>query len=951
MKRTITIVVLIAWTLAGADTASADAAPGGRQNVILAVSREPRLGEIGHTSWRYLETWQTDLCRMDAPSNTAAAGRLVRVEGWSPKEVLMPSGKWETYLMNNLFSKEDGKPPVFRVKEAGKVLGSSFPAGGWQQPEFDDSPWVQYNFGGAATWPVEGGQDWVMGFSYRSIALMCLRGRFEVSDPARVSDLSLTLAFSGGAVVYLNGREVVRAGLPKGELAPDTPADDYPPEVYVGPDGFLICTGGDAGKMDKATLDTVKERQQKRIRHLSATLPPSLLRKGVNVLAVAIHRAPAPADMFLRNKSGRMLPVLEFLRESCWWNRVAVEDLSLTTSAGDDIVAPSVSRPRKLCISNQPISADVHAFFCGEPNDPVGPVRIVGLKNGAYAGQLVISSPDPIKGLRVGVTELRGSSGTIPALNIQIGYARFEPEYCHFDALETVAPAEVPRIGTRWKIETAVQPVWVTVRIPRNAAAGAYTGRLMVSADGLGKPVEVPLDVKVVGDWVLPDPQQFVTYVGLIQSPDSVAMQYHVPMWSEAHWKLLEQDFELLGQLGNKDLFIPLVSQTYLGNERTMATWVPTAGGATTGATPAGKTAYRIDWTNVERYLDLAVKHWGKIPNVCMIANYGWSAWNMTGTQNHPQTFTVRNPANGELTEVPHPAWGTPEALAFWKPVFEQFRGLLAKRGLERSLTIYETQFCDGSKEGWKDLKTLIPDLKYTGRSHYDYGAPAGGKWYYLALMIGSGVYWDPEEDDPYYGWREPLYVIASGRGGGQYKDVGGYTGTHSSLAHYRVLPEMSLLTGVRSANHKVQHQWVKRGFGQWGGDFWPVIRNPDHPEQEGKILVKRYSNEGSTSMEQTVWAVISPGRDGPVPSRRSQMLREGLQEAEARVFVQNALLDHADKLGPALAARGRDICTGRTQLLRYCSEYHTDPDQQTLDELSCKLYALADEVAKALRK
>ena len=904
-----------------------------KQNVILSVSGEPRLSAVGHTSWRYYETWQTDVCRTDS-------GQVVRVDGWSPKEVHSASGAWGAYLMNDVFDHSSDAKKQFRLKETKKIYGASLPPRGWQNPGFDDSRWVRYNFGGWLGWPVS--ENWVLNSRYRSLALMCLRGTFEVSDPARVPDLSLTLDFTGGAVVYLNGKEVGRSHLPAGELAPETLAEDYPPEIYVGPDGYPIDLDWVRdpqrfGKAPQAVRDDIERRLTKRIRSMRLSLPPSMLCEGANVLAVEIRRAPAPEAMFIKNQNQNQHNLVA-VRDTCWWNRVSVEKLTLTTSANRDIVIPSISRPRKLCISNQPVLSLPHGFFCGDPIEALHPVWILGLRNGGWAGQLVASSPDPIKGIKANVTDLRGARGTIPASNIQIGYAKFEGASYMFDGLETSAPAEVPLIETQWRIKTAIQPIWFTVQVPRDAAAGYYSGTITIDAQGLDKPVEVPLNVKVAGEWVLPNPQQFVTYVSLMESPDTVAMQYKVPMWSDAHWKLLDKDFELLGQLGNKDLFIPLVSETYLGNERSMAYWIKQADGS-----------YKIDFSIAEKYLDLAVKHWGKIPNVCVIANYGWASWNMTGMRDHPQTFTVKDAASGELKEVPHPAWGTPAALAFWKPVFEQFRRILAKRGLEQSLTIYQTQFCGGNPAGWKDLKTLIPDLKFTGRSHYDYGAPAGAKWFYLAIMIGSGVYWDPEEDAPYYGWREPLYVIASGRGDGQGKGMsveGQYMTTGAGLSRYRGLPEMTLLSGVRSADHKVQRYFAKRGFGQWGGDFWPVLKDRDKKQADGKILVMRYSNEGSTSMEQTVSHLISPGREGPVPSCRSQMLREGLQEAEARVFVQNALLDKADKLGPELAQRCKEICDERTQILRYCSEFHCDSD---LVPNTIKLYQVADEVVKAM--
>ena len=909
--------------------------------------------------WRYFETWQTDLCRAENPSTGTVpgtgsdwkAGALVPVDGWAPKLVRSEAGEWVPYLSNIW---RESTNWTYRLNPAQRTLGSPWPAPGWEMPDFDDSQWTAFRCspGTNPGWLISG--DWIMRFPYRSLALICLRGRFDVLDPARATEVTLNVRFQGGAVAYLNGREIGRAFLPEGRLAADAPAQDYPREAFVRPDGYLIANAvspydcldlnaagaGQPGKPEKPAQDEIRKRLELRTRALSVRIPPSALRKGVNVLAIEVHRAPAGEDMFLRNISAGHYAPLEGIRGAGWWNRVALEGLSLTTTAGADAIVPNVTRPRGVRISNQPVSVNVAPLHYSDPNETLGPVRIVAARNGAYAGQVFVSSTEPIRGLSVSVTDLKGAKVAIPASAVEIGYAHYAEWLNGFDGLEPSAQAELSLIEC-WRNKYAVQPVWVTVRIPRDVPGGEYTGKITITADGLDRPVETPLQVNVVGNWVLPASQDFTTYVGLIQSPESVAMQYEVPLWSEAHWKLLDRTFELLGQLGNKDVFIPLVSETYLGNEHTMATWVkqPASGG------------YKIDFANVERYLDLALKHCGRVPNVCVIANYGLGGWNMTGTKPHPQTFTVLDPATRQSEEVVAPAWGTPEALTFWRPVFEQLRDILAKRGLENSLTIYSTQFCDGKKEGWKDLSVLVPGIRFTGRSHYDYGAPAGGKWYYLALMIGAGVYWDPDEDAPYYGWREPLYVIASGRGGGQFKDFGGYTTEHSALAHYRMLPEMTVLSGVQGRDPGLRRSYLKRGFGQWGADFWPVVKSRVKGGGD-KLLCQRFNNEGSTSMEQTIFSVIGQGREAPVPTLRMQMLREGLQETEARIFVQNALLDHADRLGPALAKRCKEICDERSRGLRYCSEYSVDYIlmPQAREELTVKLYQLAGDVSEALQ-
>ena len=47
---------------------------------------------------------------------------------------------------------------------------------------------------------------------------------------------------------------------------------------------------------------------------------------------------------------------------------------------------------------------------------------------------------------------------------------------------------------------------------------------------------------------------------------------------------------------------------------------------------------------------------------------------------------------------------------------------------------------------------------------------------------------------------------------------------------------------------------------------------------------------------ESTALWFVGPGKSGPVPTGRTRMLQEGLQEAEVRIFVQNAILDDDKK-------------------------------------------------------
>jgi len=117
------------------------------------------------------------------------------------------------------------------------------PPNDWKGPEFDDGDWVRGTAARACRTPY--------------LERLCLRGKFEITDPAKVKALTLSVDYHGGAVVYLNGQEVGRANVPHTPKAlkvlgdPNSPqspaevAEEYPIEAFVGEDGKLISVRGD----------------------------------------------------------------------------------------------------------------------------------------------------------------------------------------------------------------------------------------------------------------------------------------------------------------------------------------------------------------------------------------------------------------------------------------------------------------------------------------------------------------------------------------------------------------------------------------------------------------------------------------------------------------------------------------------------------------------------------
>lgn len=316
-------------------------------------------------------------------------------------------------------------------------------------------------------------------------------------------------------------------------------------------------------------------------------------------------------------------------------------------------------------------------------------VRIVAAANGSFSGKAVVCSAGPIKAVQAKVGDLKTPDGkaVIPAGRVQVRYATGwlkggwnvqSKAGSTFDVLEEQPPAEaikpLPAPPGHDKYHPWVKagrsylPIWVTVAVPARTAAGEYAGRLAVSADGATW--EVPIALTVHG-YALPNAVEFRTWVETIQSPDTLALQYDVPLWSDKHWKLIEQSLRYGAMLANRTVYFPLICESNFGNAESAVRWVR-----------QGPDKYAYDLSLVEKYLDLQIASQGKPRIVCFPI---WDTF-LEGGQfdgdikyESPETrdqrlaykgkgpeVTLLDPAGGKVEKLMLPKFSDPGAAALW---------------------------------------------------------------------------------------------------------------------------------------------------------------------------------------------------------------------------------------------------------------------------------------------
>jgi hypothetical protein len=779
------------------------------------------------------------------------------------------------------------------------------PPAGWTGADFDDRYWSVQSAPRASK-PGDSGDrfmnhDYGQSRGYKmmpALATFCLRTRFKVAAPGK---MKLSMIFRGGAVVYVNGKEVARRHLPKGELKPDTLAEDYPQEAY-GPSSSKPV------KYHHTSPKNSAKYLKARLRRLEVDVPAKALKPGVNVLCVAVYRAPYLGNEIAKMRRGHIGYV---------WATCGLVDLSLTGPG-----TPNVKRPAgvQLWAASPVQKPGAGDFAC--PLEKPQPVEISAARGGTFTGKAVASSATgfALSGATVTDLEHSGGKGSIAAKSVEIRYG--------LDALLKKAPGKVARVLNRRRKPAggAIASVWLKVRVPADAAPGTYSGKLTVNAGG-AKTLPVKL---TVADWRVPSPRDWETIQGFVQSPESVAIRYKVPLWSDAHFKRMEESFKLMGEAGGKKIVIYLAGRSCLGNEHTMVRWIKD---------PKAPGGYRHDFSVVDRYLDMALKHIRPRVTVLYVwekymGGHGRFAYISKARKKGNAQVTLLDPASGKMSLMKGPVMDGEEfnfarAKAFWKPVVDGVMQRLKKRGIGK--TAFLGMVGDGKPSGAavKTFKALIPSALWTENGHViRIGQDFGGVKVGYATAVYTGQPSPPGNGKK----RNPMLTL--------FPRYGQFFNTRlsewSKPALHRHVTEMTTLTGMN-------------GIGRFGMDFWPFRKKKDRKVRDSSPTISgRFpeSNQAQLNIHHSTCHLLEPGPDGAVPSARYENLREGIQETQARLFIEKAL--STGRINGTLGKRARAVLDERTMLLR-AGLVGSDWDwcEGATPELARKLYSVAAEVAQ----
>lgn len=828
------------------------------------------------------------------PSLLLPATGLAAEKPAPPVVVLDTTGFWRIHhtLRPPVIQTDSGlKSCILKMPWVDRDTGA--PSADWNQPEFDDHRWPRNVARMTCLTPY--------------LAKLCLRGKFLVSDPAKAQDLRISLGYHGGAIVYINGKEAVRSNVSNDSnlaerqvTSPSGPlAEPYPPESFLFNDGSLMTYWKGLSIRSGNPLFEMRNREIK-----DAVIPSSLLRPGVNLVAVEIVRSPYP----------KVVDEKKDPKKNYWnfaWNTCQLNAIRVTATAADGL-EPNATRPEGFQVWNNSLLAGDFDLAYGDRAERLFPIELAGARNGAFSGRVMVGSAKPIHGLMATAGDLKGPSGVIPAGQIRIryaigwGYDYIVQRITNRDWVEGLLsclcdkpPDEIPvRKREAWgprmpnqpqPIAGAVTAVWVTVKVPKDAQPGQYAGHVSIAADG-EKPIAVPVQLEVA-DWTLPDPQHYQTWMEILQSPETLAAEYEVPMWSERHWDLVAQSFRLVSDSGSRVAYVPLIAETNFGHQESMVRWVRKDDGS-----------YSYDFSLMDKYLDVAEKNLGPLK---MVVFPVWEVYMVQQDQYQGRPYhkefmeknnrfigkgpvvTLWNKADGKTENIGLPAYADPASQALWKPLFDQLRARIAKRGSGIKTLVGMMNDACPSKDELAFFADIAPDFPWVVHAHGVYTKTNVG---YQCTVWGC----KHAEEKSLLGWKRP--------------DLSAMFNRDPSLdtcpnSEWRNRCEFAITGDTR-------------GTGRIGADFWKVFKNKNG--QRSAYVYNRYPQSNWRNLD-IYTSVLAPGPDGLGATNRYEMLREGLQECEARIAVERALTDDKfkGKLGPELVARCEKALEQRLRALQ----------------------------------
>lgn len=182
-----------------------------------------------------------------------------------------------------------------------------------------------------------------------------------------------------------------------------------------------------------------------------------------------------------------------------------------------------------------------------------------------------------------------------------------------------------------------IQPVWIEMVIPRDISPGNYKGKVKIYVQCMFSDEELVKEFNfniLVKDVKLPEPRNFRFYLDLWQHPSNIARKHEVHLWSDEHFRVLENYIKSLSELGQKAITI-IASEIPWSGQRCyrVKNYPSDLFEYSMIQVEKDESGYSYDFSAVERYISLCMKYgideelevFG-LTNIWLDPEYGYSA-------------------------------------------------------------------------------------------------------------------------------------------------------------------------------------------------------------------------------------------------------------------------------------------------------------------------------------
>ena len=320
-------------------------------------------------------------------------------------------------------------------------------------------------------------------------------------------------------------------------------------------------------------------------------------------------------------------------------------------------------------------------------------------KGERMSAQLILWSKDSVSTVEFKLSDFKTASGeTISANNTQTRFVRYvltdefaggcgkrNPE----DFAVSLSPDALDNVECMNIEAETTRPVWITIDVPSDAVAGAYTANLELFAKGKKKGT-FTLNLNVI-DKTLPDYTEWAFHLDLWQNPYSVARTEGVEPWSDAHWAALKAPMQMLASAGQKVITTTLNKRPWNGQTEdpfdTMIEWKKKKDGT-----------WEYDYTVFDNWVEFMMG----LGITKQINCYSMVPWGNI-------LFYFDEETNQEVKVSAAP--GTKEYAELWKPFLVDFMVHLTSKGWENKTLIAMDE------RSPTEMKAMLALLKETAPS------------------------------------------------------------------------------------------------------------------------------------------------------------------------------------------------------------------------------------------